>query len=199
MLLSVGLKEWSAIIEAIGTGEQSVLVRRYGPKQNDLVLYPTFNYYLSVKTRPQLFDELFRTDFSVAARKSAEETTERATKDYFVDLKYFVQVQEILSVSNPKTWKALSSYFVWSPDHVAQYAATGALLWLVRAFKLPSPVVLGRPGGGGGSVNFCTLPNPVDIEGAQPVMTEAAYSEYSKAVKEIVDKNEKVTQTRNHD
>lgn len=40
------LKEWNAIIEALGQGKQTILIRNYKTNVKKFLLYPTVNYAL---------------------------------------------------------------------------------------------------------------------------------------------------------
>jgi hypothetical protein len=38
------LKEWAAIVEAIGRGMQAILLRKYAPARREFFLYPTYEF-----------------------------------------------------------------------------------------------------------------------------------------------------------
>jgi len=38
------IKEWNAIVEALGQGKQSIIIRNYNPAHEDFLLYPTWSY-----------------------------------------------------------------------------------------------------------------------------------------------------------
>ena len=38
------LNEWNATIEALGCGNQTILIRKYGTSLNNFLLYPTISY-----------------------------------------------------------------------------------------------------------------------------------------------------------
>ena len=56
--LSKAVKEWSAVVDALGEGHQVVLNRKYLPAYNDFLLYPTYGFsrrknYLNSYFQPQ--------------------------------------------------------------------------------------------------------------------------------------------------
>ena len=42
--ITISLNEWNAIIEALGHGKQTILIRKYGTNINEFLLYPTIGY-----------------------------------------------------------------------------------------------------------------------------------------------------------
>lgn len=56
MKLSVALKEWSPVLEALGNGTQTMVVRKYAPQNQKLLLYPTFSFFTTLKRKPGVFE-----------------------------------------------------------------------------------------------------------------------------------------------
>lgn len=145
METNVCLKEWSPIAEALGKGFQTVLVHGFEAKYTELIIYPTFNFYVANADK---LEEKFQPAYLDLARSSGKEAVQRGKTELLVDLKFMVKVERCLLINDNKLWKMLEPYYIWTSDHVIQYSQNrkqkGAYLWLVRAFKLPETQVIGR-------------------------------------------------------
>ena len=185
------VKEWAGVVNALGEGNQLVIVRRYPPRTNDLLLYPTFNYYNSHKTERASFDEKFQPAFSERAWIAGKYAMERGQKECLVDVDYWAHVDEVLSVQDQTPWKLLSPFFIWSSEHVENYAKgskTGnVLLWILRVQKLPKTLVLGRIAQGG-PPDFYKHHETIDTTGSKPVLRDAEYEERKAQILKITGK-----------
>ena len=92
MGLALALREWSAVIDAMGKGQQSVMVRSYPPRAGKFLLYPTFSFYSSEKSNLQKFDRKFQPQFREFAKNSAEETLAKA-RNLQVEIQYFAELE----------------------------------------------------------------------------------------------------------
>lgn len=45
--INKSVKEWNAVIEALGNGFHSILIRKYETSHKNFLLYPTFSYALN--------------------------------------------------------------------------------------------------------------------------------------------------------
>ncbi len=182
-----GIKEWSAVIEAMGEGKQSLLARIYEPPFNELLLYPTYNFYGSNKSRPERFDAMFQESYRSMAREAGAHAMERAQKDGIVDIRFFARVDQTLQVKDNRVWERLKPYFIWSPEHVAEYGKTSKIgfvwIWLCRIYEFNKPLEIGR---------VSALPpnsyrhfEQVKTENAKPVLSDADYNEIKSEVVRI--------------
>ena len=184
MGVSKGLKEWSAVVEAIGNGEQTVLVRSYEPPA-EFFLYPTFSYYSTEINNQERFQSKFQKSAWSFAWNCGKRTTERAKEDMLVDIEYFVRADETLRLTASSNWKGIASEFIWSVEHVQNYASRTrdgvVYLWIVRAFRLREPVVIGRIAQGG-PPHFYQHSAEIDVTGAVPILMEEKYSERKRGI-----------------
>jgi hypothetical protein len=112
--LSIALKEWAAVVEAMGSGQQTVMIRTYEPKHAEFLLYPTFTFYATLVDKLQTFDELFQERYQSMARKAGKYATQRGKEELFVDINYFGRVDNYFQVEGNKVWKELEPYFIWN-------------------------------------------------------------------------------------
>lgn len=186
MRLQNAVKEWAGVVKAIGDGEQLIIVRRYEPRSQDLFLYPTFNYYNSDKGNREGFDAKFQTPFRDLAWTVGKKAMERGQSECLVDVSYWVHVNQIISIEDHSVWKKLSKFYIWSPEHVENYAKgsrTGnVLLWILRAYKFAEPIVIGRIAQGG-PPDFYKHHEEISTDKSKPVLND---TEFEKRESEII-------------
>lgn len=73
---SIALREWSAVVDALGKGTQILMLRSYVPRYSPFLLYPTFSYYTSSINRPETFETKFQPKYLQFAVMSHEELPE---------------------------------------------------------------------------------------------------------------------------
>lgn len=169
-----GVKEWSAVIDALGNGQQIVLIRKREPKQKDLLLFPTFNYYQKNLKTPEVFDSYFQDQYRAQARRSAEACMKYAHEDLLADVGFYAHVEEVIAVSDKRAFDAMKDSFIWTPDHVKEYAASAAsgtlYVWILRVYKLPHVARASRTGGG--IPDLYKHYEEVDLAGSKPVISD---------------------------
>lgn len=173
-LLELGYKEWSAVVDALGQGIQSVMMRTYKPRYSPFLLYPTFSYG-TTSGAEQKFQQRYRQ----FANQSVEQTRKMAHEELLVQISYFAYVDQVIEV--PKTkWKILEPYFMWSTDHILSYVnkPPGTLkgyLWILRVFELPKPCKFGRLSQGGPPAEYRHC-EPVSIRDSKPILTDEQFA-----------------------
>jgi len=64
---NICLKEWSPVIEALGTGKQTLLIRALTPRYEEFLLYPTFSFYTQYGDK---LEDKFQQNYVEMATKS---------------------------------------------------------------------------------------------------------------------------------
>ena len=92
----------------------------------------------------------------------------------------------------------LHSFYIWSPEHVDSYgrgSKTGStMLWILRAYKFPETLVLGRLSGGG-PPDFYKHDEEIDTKNSREVLSEKDYIERKDAILNVV-KGQRVVSKR---
>ncbi len=138
MQLNIALKEWSATIDALVSGDQLFLLRKGGIRETNrhfelphrrFLLYPTHFHEADLLLKPK-FMHLVDSKDSVA----------RET----VLFKAFAEVTDVLSVSNADALYALSELHIWSEEFVTKRIAWkprhAADLIVLKTYTLSSPI-----------------------------------------------------------
>ncbi|MBX9941790.1 MAG: DUF1802 family protein [Candidatus Obscuribacterales bacterium] len=180
-----GIKEWSAVIEALGSGKQTILIRKRPPQYADMLLFPTFNYYQKNVSTPEIFDAQFQSQHVEAARRSAVATMKQAHEDMLADINFYAHVERIIEVTDKKVLDQLKKHYIWAPGHVKAYADSaieGRLhVMLLRVYKLSQVARAGRSGGG--VPDFYKHHEKVSLKGAKAVLSD---DEFNKEMDSIL-------------
>lgn len=184
--VSLALKEWAVITRALARGEQFLVLRKGGIREqqkrfvlegNRFLLYPTYEHQSPDLLKPHWHDALALT-----------ETQAPPSDTVIIDT--LAEVVEILEVSEPERISALEEFYICTNDY-AQYR----LKWrpkhplsiiLLRAMKLKracSVPVLPRYGG---CVSWVELEEPINVTGAQAVVPDDTLRSEIARIKEAV-------------
>jgi hypothetical protein len=140
---SAGFKEWALVCEAMGRGEQTILVRKgglaegrtgFGFRHGEFFLFPTFFHEQVVKVRTP----------------GAEIPKARAGE---IEIRYFAKLEAQWKISSWPEAAALEPFHILQESVVRErfdYKEAGLHVALVRVFRLtPSWVLPDRPAYGG--------------------------------------------------
>ncbi|MEM5815443.1 MAG: DUF1802 family protein [Candidatus Aenigmatarchaeota archaeon] len=131
------LNEWNAIVEALGNGLQTVLIRKYSTSLKEFLLYPTKSY-----TMKEDFLKAFKKEY----RDFAVENSQPQMKDDQTLIKYYAKIINILERPKNRLDK-INKYHIWAPEHVRSYIPQKAHIWVLRVYELEKPVYTSRSRG----------------------------------------------------
>lgn len=147
------LKEWSNVIEALGRGEQIVLIRKggiadphFGIEADRFYLYPTYFHQGETDSRE----------------------TVRITHWVEVLRTWTVRDRETLNRLQPLVdlpQETLEARYRFRPDQALYVIA-------VRAFALPAPVDVRYREDYGGCRSWISVEDEIDVTGSRPVLSE---------------------------
>ena len=140
---SVGFKEWALVCEALGRGEQTVLLRKggiaegrdgFGFRHSEFFLFPTFFHEQVVKVRTP--------GAEIPAARRGE-----------IEIRYFAKLEAQKEITSWPMAAALEPFHVLQESVVRErfeYKEAGLHVALVRVFRLaPSWVFADKPAYGG--------------------------------------------------
>jgi restriction system protein len=157
-------KEWNAVVEALGQGKQSVLVRKFTTYKKDFLLYPTVSY---------VNKKHFMDDFQDNKKKFVKNNLLPKTDGKKVEVKYFAKVEKIKEFS-PNALSKFNKNFIWNMNHVRSYLGNRkGFVWLLRVYELEEPVMgfaMTR------AITFAKLANDVDVKAKKPVISDAEFN-----------------------
>ncbi len=138
---NIGLKEWAVTVDAIARGDQTILLRKGGIREDGMhfkieheqfFLYPGHFHEGAALLKPEKQDLL--------AGSELEDF------ESVVDLMVFAEIEEVLEVSTEDEVKALNQYHIWSDEFAEKRFNWKPLhplnLIIVRAHLLQQPQAL---------------------------------------------------------
>lgn len=147
------LKEWSNVIEALGRGEQIILIRKggiadphFGIEADRFYLYPT--YFHQGETDPR-------------SRVSITHWCEVARTWSVRDIESLERLEPFVDIPR----ETLEARYRFRPDQALYVIA-------VKTFALPRPVEIAYGEDYGGCRSWVSIEEEIDVEGSRPVLTD---------------------------
>ncbi|MCS6924596.1 MAG: DUF1802 family protein [Candidatus Binatia bacterium] len=173
----LALKEWAAIIHALGTGQQILLLRkgglyerqgRFTPTAREFFLFPTYVHQMTQGVTSRALSALHVVE---QQRPPAEE----------VHLTFYATVHEIRWLDDFDCVASLADFHWWTPETIAHrfaYGKTpGLSLLVLRVYRLPQPFVLPHLKRYAGCRSWIELAEALPTTGAQAILSDAAFAE----------------------
>ena len=181
--LSVGLKEWDTVCDALRSGRQIILLRKGGIAEGpggfqiehrQFVLFPTFLHQdyrmLKPEAHPQYRPQLSEPDHLKIDTAAA--------------------ITNIVQLANREQLANLDAEHIWTApliDMRFSYKPELPLyLLIVRAFRLPAPTTIANTPRYAGCKSWVPLDQQVDCTGARPVLDDAVYTQRCKHIEETI-------------
>ncbi len=172
--MNIALKEWAAVIEALGQGRQILLLRKGGIveakrgfelRHREFLLFPTFEHQQAQYVKPET-----RQAFEAAMKAAAPER---------VRIAYLARVAAVDLAPPLETMRKLDASHVWSDAFLQQrYEYRPDLpLYLIalRVYRLGREQVIPNRPSYAGCKSWVNLTEEVDVAGATPVLTDAEF------------------------
>ena len=172
---SVALKEWAVITRALDRGEQALILRKGGIREqkkqfvlerDEFLLYPTYEHQRQKLLKPQYHQEL-------------EDTLAAYQDNGRVEFSNLARVEEVLEIDEPEAVDALSPFYICTTDY-AHYR----LNWrpkqplsvlLLRVFRLPRAKAIPLLDRYSGCTSWVDLEETVNTSGAAPVLDDTEF------------------------
>ncbi len=163
------LIESNAIVEALGQGKQSILIRNFNNSLQEFLLYPSIDY---------LDDDNYLDSFQDKYHSFVKENSNPEEDDNAYEVRYFATVEE--EIEKPASAIAdLADYHMLTTPQVQSYLSTAtACVWLLRVYKLKEPVMTKRTNG----MVYANTDEAISIEDMEPVLSDAEFEKIKKAL-----------------
>ncbi len=182
----MALKEWAVTQRALDRGEQVVLLRKGGIREDakefrlvepEFLIYPTFEHQREDLLKP-------------AYRQGLQEVLAGPHDPLEIPFTHWVQVAEVIEVAERKTLEALSPYYIWTTDYAEARLhwkpRSPLLVLVVRVFRLEAPVRVPLVPAYAGCKSWVRLEKEVCLGALTPVSSEEAFREKVEAVRRAV-------------
>jgi hypothetical protein len=173
----MALKEWAVACEALGRGDQILLIRKGGIREQhrefrvehpEFLLFPTYEHQRADLLKPEARSELAAV---LAARGPGD----------LVELRYWASVVEVFEVTTSLQLGAVAPHHLWSEAYALERLRWRPVkplqILALRVYLLAAPVQVPLLAEYGGCKSWLTLAEPVVVERAWPVLDDRAFLE----------------------
>ena len=172
---NIAFKEWAVVVDALGLGEQILILRKGGIREergqfhvdhHEFWLFPTQYHEAESSVIP-------------SKRPVLRELAAAAIKDS-VDIQYYAVADAVLKIGDPTALRRLQGRHIWNEQVLQERfqfgREPGLHAMLTRVYRRPSPVRLPMRESYGGCKSWVELEEPLFTEGLTPVLADAEYS-----------------------
>jgi hypothetical protein len=178
----VAFKEWAVTVRALAAGQQIVLVRKGGIREEGrefrveeprFLLYPTYEHQ-----RADLLQAPYRADLDAVLAAPPPAGTVR--------LDHWAEVTDVYQTLEAADVEALAPHFIWTTSYAEE-----RLRWrpkkplyvlLLRVYRLAGTHEIPVLPGYLGCKSWVELEQPISLEGMTPVLNDAAYAARRAAI-----------------
>jgi hypothetical protein len=175
-LVQIAFKEWAIIVDALGRGEQIIILRKGGVREGCSgfrIEHPRFLLF------PTLFHQQCGSVIPAAQARFDQIAPAFPPSDQ-VQLRLFAEVSDSRRLDSPAQAERLRGQHIWQDRVIAQRFDWGpdkAIYALaVRVFRLPAVADLPMRPGYAGCRSWVELEVAVPIEGSAPVLDEEEFA-----------------------
>ena len=184
METTIALKEWAIVAQAMGTGDQIILLRKGGildPNESFNLEHREFLIYPSVEHQKKDWIRApFQQKYSAALQAAAADT---------VSFQVYAGVAHHAEIKNPAVFTKLEKYHVWTPEFFTSrkeyHPHTPLILMIVRAYRLPKTVQVPAEQEYAGCKSWVNLRKPVSVDGAEPVIENRKFRAMLEEIREV--------------
>lgn len=180
--MPAGFKEWALVCDALGRGEQSIIIRKGGIAEGRAGFrfqHPEFLLF------PTLFHE------QVSKLKLPTETSlPQARVDGTHEVRYHAQVEWTVDIDDLAVVVSLAPFHLWQQSELEKRfrydEKAGVSLAFVRISRLSEPFVFPDSPRYGGCRSWVELPAWPEGVSFSPVLDEAAHREREAALRQLL-------------
>ena len=179
---SAALKEWAVAIEALGTGRQTLVIRKGGIREDEnrfevrfpeFLLFPSFEHQQRELLRPEHADALGH-------------TLEHEPSQEWLTFAHFARVHRAFPVAEATELEALGPHHIWTQEYAEKrlrWRPRQALTAMVlRVYALPEPKRVPVRPEYAGCRSWLQLLDTVTLDGMTPALSDEAFALEAKAV-----------------
>lgn len=171
--MRIAFKEWAAIVDALGTGRQIVILRKGGISEGRggfQVDHPEFLLF------PTLFHQ--QRDCVLPEAQARFDKLELPSADV-LRIEYFCRVAAWRRIESLTEAQRLEGQHVWKPEVIGErfeWGGSKAIFALaVRTYRLRARIDLPMSPAYGGCKSWIELEHDIDVSAGQPVLSEAEF------------------------
>jgi hypothetical protein len=182
---NIAFKEWAVVVDALGQGEQILILRKGGIREQrgqfevehrEFWLFPTQYHEAERSIIPSIRPRL--REIAAAALKDA------------VDIEYYAVADSVIQIRNPQLLKRLQGQHIWSEQILQERfqfgREPGLHALLTRVYRGPAAERFVIRETYGGCKSWVELERAVSTESLTPVLPDVEYSKRREEILEML-------------
>lgn len=179
------LKEWAVAISALESGKTIMLLRKGGIHEqhgrfqvahDQILLYPTYEHQQPFLLKPEYANLVY--------------PVTPGWRPETVHISSWAEITDILPVNDEAIVNALLPFHIWNEhfisDRLKWKARQPLYVLLLRTYKLPQVKEISYRHEYGGCKSWIDLAETIDLQGAEPVLSDFTYSRLVTEIRDIV-------------
>ena len=182
---NIGLKEWAVTASALGRGEQIILLRKGGIREDGRHFKIEHKQFL-------LYPGLFHEGQLLLKQEKQNLLEETASADFSKEITFSVycELVETVDISEEHQVRTLDAFHIWSEEFLLKRFNWKPLhplkLMIVRAYKLDAPITVSLTGAYGGCKSWVDIDRTIDISALTPALTDVEFEKRVSAIHEAL-------------
>jgi hypothetical protein len=180
---NIAFKEWAVVVDALGRGEQIVILRKGGLREQRGEFHVDHREFWLFPTQ---YHEAERSIIP-SKRPVLRAITATALKD-FVDIEYYAVADSVLRIAGPAALSRLQGRHIWNEQILQERfqfgREPGLHALLTRVYRCPSPIRLALRESYGGCKSWVELEQALSTEGLTPVLADVEYNRQRDEIRE---------------
>ena len=181
---NIAFKEWAVVVDALGRGEQILILRKGGIREQRGEFHVDHQEFWLFPTQ---YHEAERSIIP-SKRPTLRELAEQAPQDS-VDLAYYVVAEKVVMITDGESIKRLQGRHIWSEPILQERfrfgREAGLHALLTRVYRRPAPERFALHESYGGCKSWVELERALSTADLTPVLGDA---EYRAQQEEIVER-----------
>ena len=180
-------KEWAVVVEALGRGDQILLLRKGGIHDRGGLFEPEHHRFW-------LFPTLFHQQVESVVPRAAERFRQQPISAHDtskVAIQFAAEVDSRLELRSLEAANRLAGHHIWKDDVIARRFDWGGKnsihALIVRTFRLPVPIELERSDAYGGCRSWIELERDLPVDSLDPVMSDSEFDIKLQAIRSALD------------
>jgi hypothetical protein len=182
---NIAFKEWAVVVDAMGRGEQVLILRKGGIREErgefrvdhrEFWIFPTQYHEAEQSIIP-------------SKRPTLQQIAASAPKDA-VDIEYYAVVDTVVQITDFTRVKRLQGRHIWSERALEERfqfgREPGLHALVVRAYRCQSPERFPMRESYGGCKSWVELEQALSTEGLTPVLQDDEYSAHREEIVEML-------------
>ena len=185
MSSNIAFKEWAVVVDALGRGEQILILRKGGIREQRGEFHVDHHEFWLFPTQ---YHEAERSIIP-SKRPVLRELAAVAPRD-FVDIEYYVVADTVLTVTDLERVKRMQGRHIWSEQVLQERLQFGREVGLhallTRVYRRPAPERFPLRESYGGCKSWVELERGLSTEGLTPVLGNAEYRVQREGILELL-------------